>query len=113
MPVVGELSRADASPEIAAMYDRIFGLGRDPVAEPGSSTGTPGNFWTVWARVPQLLNFFRHYSYNDAPLLDAQLRGLVLARTGYVRESRFVFSQHCKTMRAQGVPEEKIAALPA
>lgn len=55
----------------------------------------------------------RHYSYNDAPLLDAQLRGLVLARTGYVRESRFDFSQHCKTMRAQGVSEEKIAALPA
>lgn len=112
MPVVSELSRADASPAIAAMYDRIFGEGRDPVADPGTPTGTPGNWWTVWARTPNLLSFFNKYSYNDAPLAP-ELRGLVLARTGYVRESRFVYSQHCKSARMQGVSEEKIAGLPA
>jgi alkylhydroperoxidase family enzyme len=112
MPVVSELSRADASPAIAAMYDRIFGEGRDPVAEPGTATGTPGNWWTIWARTPNLLSFFSRYSYNDAPLAP-ELRGLVLARTGYVRESRFVYSQHCKSARMLGVSEEKIAGLPA
>lgn len=112
MPVVSELSRADASPAIAAMYDRIFGAGRDPVAEPGTATGTPGNWWTIWARTPHLLSFFSRYSYNDAPLAP-ELRGLVLARTGYVRESRFVYSQHCKSARMLGVAEEKIAGLPA
>ena len=98
MPFISEVNRAEASPDIAAMYDRIFGVGRDPVADPGTSTGTPGNWWTIWARTPNLLNFFRHYSYNDAKLA-ADLRGLVLARTGYIRESRFVYSQHCKTAR--------------
>ncbi|MDZ4371431.1 MAG: carboxymuconolactone decarboxylase family protein [Phenylobacterium sp.] len=112
MPVVSELGRADASPGVAAMYDRIFGEGRDPVAEPGTATGTPGNWWTIWARTPNLLSFFSQYSYNDAPLAP-ELRGLVLARTGYVRESRFVYSQHCKSARMLGVPEEKIAGLPA
>lgn len=112
MPVISELSRADASPKIAAMYDRIFGAGRDPVTNPGTSTGTPGNWWTVWAKVPALLDFFRLYSYNDAPLAT-DLRGLVLARTGYIRESRFVYSQHCKTARSLGVAEEKIAGLPS
>ena len=112
MPVVSELSRADAPPAIAAMYDRIFGEGRDPVAEPGTATGTPGNWWTIWARTPNLLSFFSQYSYNDAPLAP-DLRGLVLARTGYVRESRFVYSQHCKSARMLGVSEEKIAGLPA
>lgn len=112
MPFISEVSRAEASPDIAAMYDRIFGVGRDPVADPGTSTGTPGNWWTIWARTPNLLNFFRHYSYNDARLAP-DLRGLVLARTGYIRESRFVYSQHCKTARGLGVAEAKIAGLPA
>lgn len=112
MPVIPELRRADASPSIAAMYDRIFGAGRDPVADPGTATGTPGNWWTVWARTPALLAFFQKYSYNDAPLAG-DLRGLVLARTGYIRESHFVYSQHCKSARMLGVAEEKIAGLPA
>lgn len=112
MPVVSELPRADASPDMAAMYDRIFGAGRDPVADPGTSTGTPGNWWTVWARTPHLMRFFSSYSYNNAPLAP-DLRGLVLARTGFVRESRFVFSQHCKSARMLGVAEEKIAGLPS
>jgi len=112
MPVVSELARADASPSIAAMYDRIFGKGRDPVAEPGTATGTPGNWWTIWARTPALLGFFNQYSYLDAPL-DPMLRGLVLARTGYVRESRFVYSQHCKGARGAGIAEDKIAGIPA
>jgi alkylhydroperoxidase family enzyme len=112
MPVVSELRRADASPAIAAMYDRIFGKDRDPVADPGTATGTPGNWWTIWARTPQFLDFFSKYSYQDAPLAP-ELRGLVLGRTGYVRESRFVYSQHCKGARMLGVPEEKIAGIPA
>ena len=36
------------------MYDRLFD-DRDPVAEPGTATGTPGNWWTVFALVPDVL----------------------------------------------------------
>ena len=45
-----QVSRADATPDVAAVYDRLF-PGRDPVAEPGTATGTPGNWWTVFALV--------------------------------------------------------------
>lgn len=33
----------------------LFG-DRDPVAEPGTATGTPGNWWTVTAAVPDLFD---------------------------------------------------------
>ena len=37
------------------MYDFLFGE-RDPVAEPGTATGTPGDWWTVFALVPDVLD---------------------------------------------------------
>ena len=36
------------------MYDFIFD-DRDPVAEPGTATGSPGDWWTVFALVPDVL----------------------------------------------------------
>lgn len=111
MPRIKPVTREEATPEMAKMLDRIFGKGRDPNADPGTNTGTPGDWWTVWARSPEIMNFFRNYSYNDAPLA-APIRSLALMRTGYVRQSQFVFSQHCKGARTSGVPEEKIAAVP-
>ena len=36
------------------MYKLLFG-DRDPVAEPGTATGTPGDWWTVWANSPDVL----------------------------------------------------------
>ena len=35
------------------IYQRLFG-DRDPVVEPGTATGTPGNWWTVMALVPDV-----------------------------------------------------------
>ena len=40
MPRLRQVSRADATPEIQTMYDLLFG-DRDPVADPGTETGTP------------------------------------------------------------------------
>jgi alkylhydroperoxidase family enzyme len=111
MPRISPLSRAAAPPEIAALYDQIFGAGRDPVASPGTATGTPGDWWTTWARAPDILSVFTSYSYGNAAL-DAGLRSLALMRTGYVCESQFVFSQHSKGARVSKVPEEKIRAVP-
>jgi alkylhydroperoxidase family enzyme len=111
MPRIAPLSRADAPPEIAARYDEVFGAGRDPVAEPGTATGTPGDWWTAWARVPGILKAFSAFPYRSTPL-DAPLRELAIIRTGYARQSQFVFSQHCKTGRKMDLAEEKIAAIP-
>src|SRR5207248_6960068 len=36
---------------VAADHDMLFG-DRDPVAEPGTATGTPGDWWPVFALVP-------------------------------------------------------------
>lgn len=104
------MPRAEASAEVLPLYDQMFG-DRDPVAEPGTSTGTPGNWWTVWANVPGILKAFSAYPMAQAPL-DGQLRELALIRAGYARGSQFVFSQHCKGARRAGLAEEKIAAAP-
>ncbi len=111
MTRIAPLPRADAPPEIVKRYDEMFGEGRDPVAHPGTPTGTPGDWWTAWARVPAILSAFSAYSYRNAPL-DPALRELAIIRTGYARQSQFVFSQHCKVGRKNGLPDEKIAAIP-
>jgi len=36
------------------MYGLLFG-DRDPVAEPGTATGTPGDWWSVFALVPDVM----------------------------------------------------------
>jgi len=111
MPRVKAVSRADAPPEIVASYTQVFGEARDPVAEPGTSTGTPGNWWTVWANAPGILKAFSAYRMAESTL-DPQLRELAIMRTGYARGSQFVFSQHCKAARRVGLPELKIEATP-
>jgi alkylhydroperoxidase family enzyme len=95
------------------MYNMLFGE-RDPVAEPGTDTGTPGNWWTVFALVPDCLKHaiegFKFYR-DPARKLDPQLRELGQTRAGYTRGSQFVYSQHCKSCRSVGLAEEKIQAI--
>ncbi len=89
---------------------------RDPVAEPGTATGTPGNWWTVFALVPDVLKHavrgFALYASPDRAL-DPTLRELGQTRAGWARGSQFVFSQHCKSCRALGMSEEMIASIPS
>jgi alkylhydroperoxidase family enzyme len=108
MPRVRELNENEIPAEFADRLKEIFGSNG---LKNGTLTGTPGNWWTIWARVPGILKAFSAYSYRDAPL-DPQLRELALIRTGYVRGSQFVFSQHCKGGRRVGLSDEKIAAIP-
>lgn len=110
MPRVRQVPRAEAPPEILKAYNQMFG-DRDPVAEPGTATGTPGNWWTVWANVPGILAAFSAFPAAQSTL-DPALRELAVVRTGYLRASQFVFSQHCKGARRNGVAEAKIAAVP-
>ncbi len=115
MPRLRQVPRAEASPSAVAMYDFLFGE-RDPVAEPGTATGTPGNWWTVFALVPDVLDHavagFRLYG-SKRRQLDPKLRELGMTRAGYARGSQFVFSQHCKSCRSVGLTEEQIQAIPS
>ncbi|BCW87557.1 hypothetical protein sos41_06870 [Alphaproteobacteria bacterium SO-S41] len=108
MSRITPVSRDEASEEVLAYYDKVF-AGRDPAAEPGTGTGTPGDWWTTWARSPDILNFFHSYTYTIVP---QPLRSLALMRTGYVCQSHFVFSQHSKAARMGGLSEEKSEAVP-
>ena len=115
MPRLRQVSRTQAtSPVVSRLYDFIFG-DRDPVASPGTTAGTPGNWWTVCALVPDVLDHavrgFRLYQSPDR-LLDPSLRELGQCRVGWVVGSQFVFSQHCKSLRALDVDEAKISAIP-
>ena len=114
MPRLRSVPRHEASEGIVTrMYDYIFG-DRDPVAEPGLPNGTPGNWWTVVAQVPEMLQHcvggFAFYR-NPERELSPRLRELAQMGVGWARGSRFVFSQHCKAARDNGVPEAQIEAI--
>ena len=114
MPRLRQVPRADADPTtVLPMYQFLFG-DRDPVADPGTSTGTPGDWWTVFALVPDIFRHcvggFRLYRSPDRQL-DPLLRELGQTRAGWLTASRFVYSQHCKSCRGLGMPDDKIAAI--
>ena len=115
MPRLRQVPRAEAPPEAVALYDILFGKDRDPVAEPGTATGTPGNWWTVFALVPECLAHrvagFQFYR-SKTRKLHPRLRELGQARAGFARGSQFVFSQHCKALRGARFTDEQIAAIP-
>lgn len=115
MPRLREVGRDDAHPFAQAMYRMLFG-DRDPVVDPGTASGTPGNWWTVFALVPDAFDhttagfqFYRSPHRRLAP----KLRELGQTRAGFLVGSRFVFSQHCKACRDVGFTDEQVNALPA
>ena len=76
------------------------------MAEPGTSTGTPGDWWTVFALVPDVLEHCnRGFALYRSPKrkLDPVLRELAQTRVGWAKASQFVFSQHCKSLRGLNV----------
>lgn len=115
MPRLSQVSRGDTTDEVVlGSYQRLFG-DRDPVAEPGTATGTPGNWWTVFALSPDVLKHaIRGFALYQSPkrALPSDLRELGQTRAGWRAGSQFVFSQHAKAARANGVAAEKVAAIP-
>lgn len=114
MPRLRQVPRSEAPPAVLETYQRLFG-DRDPVAEPGTATGTPGNWWTVMALVPEVLTSFQASTraISNLSALTSYHRELGLLRAGFAKESKFVYSQHCKAARRAGVPDEKIEAVSA
>ncbi len=114
MPRLKEAGREANNPYANRIFDLLFG-DKDPVKEPGTPTGTPGNWWTVFNIVPDAFEHttegFRFYRSPERKL-DARLRELGQTRAGYAVGSQFVFSQHCKAARDAGLREEQIQAIP-
>lgn len=116
MPRLRQVSRSETDdPFVLSMYDYLFG-DRDPVTDPGTSTGTPGDWWTTVALVPDVLRHsVRGFALYRSPdrLLRPALRELAQARAGWSSESQFVYSQHLKSGRGVGISEEKLAGIAA
>lgn len=107
------VSRADnTDPLVESMYALLFG-DRDPAVEPGTSTGTPGDWWTAFANDPKV---FEHavqgFGVYRQVSLDPLLREWAQARAGYATQSQFVYSQHCKALRGLDATEEQISSIP-
>ena len=56
MPRLKQAGREAKNPYADQIFNMLFG-DRDPVEEPGTATGTPGNWWTVFNIVPDA---FKH-----------------------------------------------------
>lgn len=115
MPRLREIPRSEVTDDyVLKLYQTLFG-DRDPVSVPGTATGTPGNWWTVFAQVPDA---FKHttegFGFYRSPnrKLDPKLRELGQIRAGYAVGSQFVYSQHSKAMRFEGFSEEQVKAIP-
>jgi alkylhydroperoxidase family enzyme len=114
MPRLRQAGREAGHGYADRIFDALFG-DRDPVQEPGTATGTPGNWWTVFNLVPDAFvhttEGFRFYRSPERKL-DPKLRELGQTRAGFVVGSQFVFSQHCKAARDVGLSEAQIEAVP-
>ncbi len=114
MPRLPQIPKADVHERGRPIYQMLFG-DRDPVAEPGTATGTPGDWWTVFAGVPDAFDHaVAGFGFYRSPerKLDPKLRELGQMRAGFARGSQFVFSQHCKAARDVGLSEAQIEAIP-
>lgn len=115
MPRLKQAGREAGNPYAEPIFNMLFG-DRDPVKNPGTATGTPGDWWTVFNIVPDA---FKHttqgFQFYRSPerTIDPKLRELGQTRAGFAVGSQFVFSQHCKACRDVGLSEEQITAIPA
>jgi alkylhydroperoxidase family enzyme len=108
-----QVSLAEATPEIRRIYQLIFN-DRDPVAQPGTATGSPGDYWTTLALVPDILKMSSDVLFallQAGRKLKPQHRELAILRTAIVGDCRFEYSQHLKLARQIGISQDKLQAI--
>ena len=110
---VRQVSLAEATPEVRKLYQQIFG-DRDPVASPGTATGTPGDYWTSLALVPDILKLSADALFallQPGRKLEPRFRELAILRTAITGDCKFEYSQHLKVARMVGIPDSKLASI--
>lgn len=118
MPLLRQVSLGEVADEdIREHYKRVFG-DRDPVAEPGTAGGTPGDWWTTFALSPDVLRNSADFLLLAADpgsklSLSPRHREIGVLRQAWVNGCKFIFSQHCKSARVfAGISDEEILAIP-
>jgi len=110
---VRQVSLAEAPSDVRKIYQQIFG-DRDPVAQPSTATGSPGDYWTTLALVPDIFKMASDLLFmmlQPGRKLEPRHRELAILRTALVGDCRFEYSQHLKLARALGTGEEKLEAV--
>jgi alkylhydroperoxidase family enzyme len=110
---IRQVSLAEAAPEVRKLYQQIFG-DRDPVAQPGTATGTPGDYWTTLALVPDILKLSADALFallQPGRKLEPRFRELAILRTAIAGDCRFEYSQHLKVARMVGISAAKLDAV--
>jgi alkylhydroperoxidase family enzyme len=116
MPLLREVPLDEIKNEnVREWFRRIFG-DRDPVAEPGTPTGTSGNWWTVFANSPDVLrnsaDFLALGADADNRAITPRYRELGVLRQAWLNGSKFMYSQHCKVARdIAGLSQEEVSAI--
>ena len=106
VPRLRQVPRAEADAPIVDRHVRLplrATATRWPSRAPPA--GSPGDWWTVFALVPDVLEHaVQGFGLYQSPKrrLAPRLRELAQARAGWAAGSQFVFSQHCKSLRALG-----------
>jgi alkylhydroperoxidase family enzyme len=88
---------------------------RDPAVDDSmiGPNGTRGDYWAAMANSPATVrHVWQGFDYLRRQQLQRVHREIGITRAGYVVGSAFVYSQHCKGLRAAGWDEEKIAHIP-
>jgi alkylhydroperoxidase family enzyme len=116
MPLLREVPLNEIKNEnVREWFQRIFG-DRDPVAEPGTPTGTSGNWWTVFANSPDVLlnsaDFLALGADADNRAITPRYRELGVLRQAWLNGCKFMYSQHCKIARGvAGLSQEEVSAI--
>jgi alkylhydroperoxidase family enzyme len=90
--------------------------GKDPATDDSGvgPNGTRGDYWSSIAHSPATVKYiWDGFGLNRDQKLPPALRELGMTRAGWDVGSKFVFSQHCKSLRGCGWSEEKIEAVPS
>lgn len=114
MPRLRKVSRREVTdPIVRAVYEKLFGE-RDPVTHPGTAMGPPGDWWAVLAQTPHILEHFvmcsRMY-LGPKMTLDPRIRELGQIRAGWLNGCQFVYSQHLKMGRGEGLTDAQVNAV--
>lgn len=103
MARVPYLSRADASPETAALWDRVEAERKVPTA----------NIFRALAHAPVALDAFLSYAnaLRDGSELSPKLRELAILTVGHATSAQYEIAHHQSHARKAGITPDQLAAI--
>ena len=110
MPRLREVPRSELHDSAEPLYQMLFG-DRDPTREPGTGTGTPGNWWSVFALVPDVVAGSGSAASAEAEALARSARPDVVAALQQlsVKQRTAVVLKHWLRLTEGEIAEDELA----